>query len=111
MQMLQMFETTIFSATSEHAIHAVVVPKRSFASKGGVGDVESLFCALELQKLSLTPITASSLGPAFAALASPTVPKTEFIPHLTTALEATLPATNAAPVVTAADREFGERAA
>ncbi len=31
MQMLQLFETTVFSDFSEHAIHAIAVPKRSFA--------------------------------------------------------------------------------
>ena len=112
MRMLQIFETTIFSDSSEHAIHAIVVPQRSFAGTDLVVNVDSIVAALGLQKLTLPTITASSLGPAFAVIASPTVPQTELTAHLMTALQVPVPAAVITPtIVTPLDRDFGELAA
>ncbi len=110
MRMLQFYETTIFSASSEHAIHAVIIPRRSIAGPDPKLDVEGIVAALQLQKLTLTSITGSSLTPALAVISSPTTPPAEMLAHLTVALQT--PVTPPAPsVATVSDREFAEHLA
>lgn len=112
MRMLQIFETTIFSDSSEHAIRALVVPKRSFEGSDLVVDAEGIVAALGLQKLTLPTITASSLGPAFAVLSSPTVPQTELTAHLMATLQAPVSVPVIMPAaVTSLDKDFAEQAA
>lgn len=111
MEMLQIFETTILSDVSDHALHLVVVPSRTFICSDMTVHVEKVVEGLALQKLTLPPINASSLSLALATLAAPAVPSAERIAHLMAALQP-VPVTIApAPVITATDKAFGERAA
>jgi hypothetical protein len=74
MKMLQMYETTIMSDDSEHAMHVVVVPKRS-QPQGG--DVRADRVLEELDLTKLAPTDASSLARHLALVLSPKVPARE----------------------------------
>lgn len=106
MQMLQMFETTVFSEYSEHALHALSVPSRSFAGTNFQVQVDTIVAALGLQKLTPTLIAPFNLGPALAVLSSPSVAQSEVIVQVLATLQAPgqIPIP---PVTTAADAAFG----
>jgi hypothetical protein len=111
MAMLQIFETTMFSDSSSHAMHAVVVPKRSFVHHDYTVNPAKIIGVLQLSKITLQPVAASNLGPALAVLASPTVPANELIAHVTGMMQPVPPTTLLQQVLTPADREFGEQMA
>lgn len=110
MQMLQIYETTVLSDCSKHALHAVSIPSRSFAGTNLQVPVDQIVGALGLQKLTLWPVAPTNLGPALAVLSSPSVAESEVVAQLLTTLQPTVPSP-IPPMVTPADTNFGYQAA
>jgi hypothetical protein len=86
--MLQTYETSILSDDSDHAIHVVVVPKRSLPLSGDF-PLETVFQELELTKLA--PTDPSNLARHLAVLFSSQLPNHELPQTLASAAMATNP--------------------
>jgi hypothetical protein len=68
MKMLQVFESTIFSDTTDHAVHLLVAPSRSFVSPKDLESPEGLLSDLNLVRVG--PVSPANLAFALAALVS-----------------------------------------
>jgi len=108
MKVLQTYETTILSESSKHALHALIVPRRSFAGENRGIKVDDVLSSLGLQRLMVPSIEASDLVNALAVLLSPSVDYTKKTAYLVSVLQDT--PLGVTPPTTPTDRTFAEQA-
>jgi PASTA domain len=84
MTIFQIYETTIMSKDSEHAMQVLVLPKTSMPSMQTPVPVETVFKELELRKLAGTD--PSNLAHHLAVLLSQDLPETDLFQAIATAV-------------------------